>query len=300
MLILDYKQQEALRKRKARKLKRIKDPVQAERNFRLRLGNLWTTVLLPATQRIQTMVRDKATPAELAEFIESVIERADMQYDIQSQDIIWRWQSAMDRDTRAGLMQGLKEALGVDINAILDAPEIRDALSVGAMEAVNLIKSIPQKYLGDVTKAITDNFTGKPLPEGRTLLQQIQKIGQVTEKRAKLIARDQTKKMSANLNRVRQESIGIDTYIWRTAKDERVAGNPKAPNTNDAHGNHYAMEGVYCRWDDPTVYSTDKGKTWKQRKSEMPKAHPGVEILCRCSSEAVIDIDKILANVRES
>jgi uncharacterized protein with gpF-like domain len=300
MLILDYKQQEALRKRKARKLKRIKDPVQAERNFRLRLGNLWTTVLLPATQRIQTMVRDKATPAELAEFIESVIERADMQYDIQSQDIIWRWQSAMDRDTRAGLMQGLKEALGVDINAILDAPEIKDALSVGAMGAANLIKSIPQKYLGDVTKAITDNFTGKPLPEGRTLLQQIQKIGQVTEKRAKLIARDQTKKMSANLNRVRQESIGIDTYIWRTAKDERVAGNPKAPSVSPAHGDHHAMEGVYCRWDDPTVYSTDKGKTWKQRKSGMPKVHPGVEILCRCSSEAVIDIDKILANVRES
>ena len=114
--------------------------------------------------------------------------------------------------------------------------------------------------------------------------------------RAKLIARDQTKKLNSNLNQARQQSVGITLYIWKTVRDERVVGRPGGlyPQGNKAHGNHYVMEGLYCRWDDSTVYSEDRGETWKKRQAEMPQTHPGQDIQCRCHAAPVVDIDQIL------
>jgi len=39
------------------------------------------------------------------------------------------------------------------------------------------------------------------------------------------------------------------------------------------------MEGIVCKWADPTVYSDYGGKTWKKRTKDMPKVHPGEEML---------------------
>jgi len=75
-------------------------------------------------------------------------------------------------------------------------------------------------------------------------------------------------------------------------------GNPAGqyPGWNDKHMDHYVMDGLYCRWDDPTVFSTDEGKSWRKRTGKMPKNHPADDILCRCYTEAVMDLDKILAH----
>jgi len=102
--------------------------------------------------------------------------------------------------------------------------------------------------------------------------------------------------VSSSLNQYRQTSIGISEYIWRNVRDQRVVGNPsgKYPTGSSAHHDHWIMEGLLCRWNDPTVYSKDGGRTWLKRTSDMPKAHPGEEILCRCSAEAVIDVKKII------
>lgn len=58
-------------------------------------------------------------------------------------------------------------------------------------------------------------------------------------KRAALIARDQTLKLYGNLARIRQTSVGISSYTWRTARDERV--RPV----------HADREGEIFSWDDP-------------------------------------------------
>ena len=36
------------------------------------------------------------------------------------------------------------------------------------------------------------------------------------------LTRDQTQKMNANLNEIRQRDLGVTQYIWRTSEDERV------------------------------------------------------------------------------
>jgi uncharacterized protein with gpF-like domain len=122
----------------------------------------------------------------------------------------------------------------------------------------------------------------------------------VSKNRAKLIARDQTSKLTGLVNQTRQQSIGIEAYIWRTVKDQRVVGNPggKYPEGNKAHGDHHMMEGVWCKWDDPTVFSRDGGKTWIKRPAQAPKSSPGQDIQCRCHAEPVIDTKKIMECVK--
>lgn len=83
---------------------------------------------------------------------------------------------------------------------------------------------------------------------------------EVSRNRARLIARDQVNKLNGSLTRMRQKSLGIDEYIWRTSRDERVRAS------------HLELEGRKFSWDDPPAIG-----------------HPGQPILCRCSAEPVIE-----------
>jgi SPP1 gp7 family putative phage head morphogenesis protein len=97
----------------------------------------------------------------------------------------------------------------------------------------------------------------------------------VTEERARVIARDQVGKLNGQLTELRQRQAGVTTYYWRTSRDERV---------REAHD---VLEGMLCRWDDPTVYSDDGGATWKPRSAIGAfEGQPGGEFQCRCSAES--------------
>lgn len=102
----------------------------------------------------------------------------------------------------------------------------------------------------------------------------------ISTRRAAIIARDQTAKLNANLSQGRMEQAGIETYIWSTSMDERVRGLPGGKYAN-AVPSHYLMEGLICRWDDPTKYRNVSGE-WVARPMGAPLLHPGQDIMCRC------------------
>jgi uncharacterized protein with gpF-like domain len=296
-IILDEKSLSRMRRGvRAKRLKIAPPKTKAERELFKRMNLLWNEVLFPATERIQKMVDENAPAEDVADLIEEVLREAQDAYRIVSDDIIWRWRASMDGDTRAAFTSGLRTSLGVDISAFVDTPEMQLVLQGATLEASQLIKTIPGDYLGAVAEAVADNYVGKPLPEGRSLLDQIQHLGDVSQNRAKLIARDQTNKLVGSVNQARQQSIGIETYRWRTVRDQRVVGRPggRYPEGNKVHGNHYKMEGMLCKWDDSTKLSRDGGATWVRRDADMPQTHPGQDIQCRCHPEPVIDVKKIL------
>jgi hypothetical protein len=116
----------------------------------------------------------------------------------------------------------------------------------------------------------------------RHLMDEIKKIDStMKDSRANLIARDQIGKLNSMATQARMQSVGLNMYIWETAHDECVRGAPggKYPN---ARPSHYLMDGLLCRWDDPTVYSADGGKKWIARPEGATLAHPGMDINCRC------------------
>lgn len=97
-----------------------------------------------------------------------------------------------------------------------------------------------------------------------------------TNGQIKLIARTETSKAATALVEARSHDLGLNWYIWRTAKDgDRVRKS------------HQIMEGVICRWDDPPDPEALAGL-----KSYGPY-HPGGFPNCRCIAIPIISIRDI-------
>lgn len=161
------------------------------------------------------------------------------------------------------LADEIRRTIGVDVLAIFrsDAGLLR-AMTAATKENVALMKSIPEQYFGRVYSTITKGWVSGLRWE--SLVEQVQRDGDITENRAKLIARDQTSKMNAAFNRERQQQVGIERYEWSTSRDERVRES------------HAAMDGKTCEWANPPIVDGEP-------------VHAGEGINCRCTALPIVD-----------
>lgn len=272
--------------------KAVNDPKKIEMDARRRLKNLTEPVQLELEGIIENM-RGKSA-RQVGEELEGVRRRYNFQIETVADTIASSWVNSVNQYNKDKFMSYMRKVLGINIGAIVDEA-MKDQLDVMMMESASYIKTIPDYLVGKVAQRVLQHYKGEPMPENRTLRQQIREEFKVSDGRAKVLARDQTSKMNTSISAIRQTNLGIDTYIWKTVEDERVVGRPggKYPKITKLHRNHWMMQGLLCKWDDPTVYSDDKGKTWKKRLQQMPQNHPGVDIMCRCRAAPYIDIEKL-------
>lgn len=163
------------------------------------------------------------------------------------------------------LTAAVQRSLGIDLRQVLaDKSDVTDELARSRRANVELIQSIPSQYFDKIDDAIDEHWTEESSFDD--LADRIEEIGDVTESRAALIARDQTSKMNSSFNRVRQTSIGIQQYEWQTAQDERVRDS------------HAELDGQTFDWDNPPVVDGEV-------------ANPGEPINCRCIAAPVVDLD---------
>jgi uncharacterized protein with gpF-like domain len=275
----------------------IDEPKSAEWEARRTLTNMIDPMAKEVEQILEEM-RD-SSPNEIGQALDGVRKQYEFNFE-QAADLVARnWVDRVNDLNRRRTMESLRKALGIDVAGIISEDMTKD-LDIMRYEAAHLIKTIPQEYMFRVADRVLQAYKGLPMPENRTLQAQIKEEFKVSKGRAKVIARDQTSKMNTSMSAIRQQNIGITMYIWRTVKDRRVVGTPggmyKYNPKNQMHKNHYIMEGVLCRWDDSTVYSRDNGQTWIPRSAEMPKNHPGTDIMCRCHAAPFIDIKTFKAN----
>lgn len=132
---------------------------------------------------------------------------------------------------------------------------------------VDLITSLPREAARRVQEIATGTlFSGARSDE---LRREILRTGDVTESRARLIARTETSRAAASLMQARAQHVGSDGYIWRTVKDFRVRHS------------HEHMEGQFVKWDDPPTLDNLTG-------------HAGCLPNCRCWAEPVLpDIEDL-------
>lgn len=99
--------------------------------------------------------------------------------------------------------------------------------------------------------------------------------------RAKLIAADQVGKLTAILTEKRATAVGMDTYTWNTAMDERVRGNPTGlyPTAKPSHWGAQSKVGIYGKGD---VWVVDGKQV--PRGANDPIGAPGTPIRCRCTA----------------
>lgn len=272
----------------------IKDPKKIEYDARRTLKAISAPVKKDIMTLIESMREKNLDAATTGRSLDNIKRRYEAQFDMIAPVISERWVGSINKYNREETMETLRRALGIDVGTII-SEDMKEDLDIMMYEAAMYIKTIPSELVLKVADRVLQHYKGIPMPENRTLARQIKEEFKISDNKSKVIARDQTAKMNCSLAALRQKEVGIDKYIWETSGDRRVVGTPGGLYTkiNDKHKNHYAMSGLVCRWDDPTVYSDDKGKTWKKRTAEMPHNHPGDDIQCRCRAAPYIDISEL-------
>ncbi len=168
----------------------------------------------------------------------------------------------------------IKSTLGV--NPIQNDVLLQTRLKAFAQQNANLITSIPQQALKDV-----EGIATRGLMNGKTVREMEREIREKfnsTRARARLIARDQTGKLNAQLTEVRQTRIGINEYVWNSVDDERVRAS------------HTVLDGKICKWEDDTVYREPGSDKWLKRSSIGGYiGTPGSDYQCRCFAEPILE-----------
>ena len=277
------------------KAKPVKDPKRIEWAARRTLERLSQPIKDEINMVMeQIQINPYMTPAEVGRRLDEIKRKYQTQFDSLAPEVAEGWLNEINQYNRDKTMETLRQALGIDVGTVINE-NIKKDLDMMMYEAAMYIKTIPNEMVLRVADRVLQHYKGIPMPENRTLIGQIREEFKVSDGRAKVLARDQTAKMNCSISALRQQAVGIDKYIWETSKDKRVVGTPGGlyTKTTKLHKNHYKMEGLMCRWDDPTVYSIDKGKTWLKRTEDMPHNHPGDDILCRCRPAPYIDIEEL-------
>lgn len=164
-------------------------------------------------------------------------------------------QKAIERHDQKNLVRDALGDLSDDEKAFMNAKLV---------ENISLIKSIGDEYLNKVQDAVyRAKTTGMSTKDLVTQIQAAASEGGITtvsQRRANLIARDQTGSINGQLTKFKQQEAGINNFRWETAEDERV--RPA----------HREIDGKIFSWVDG----------WAG-------VYPGDPIQCRCVATSVFD-----------
>ncbi|MFT0547484.1 phage minor head protein [Allopusillimonas ginsengisoli] len=177
-----------------------------------------------------------------------------------------RLASGFVRTTLSGIDREQKRSFGIDV--LQNSPKIRASMQAAAIQNANLIKSIPEQYLKNVSNSVLANMRTGLLP--REVAKQLESEYGITQRRAKFIARDQTAKVNGELTKQRQIDAGYQFFKWQTSHDERV----RHSHDEIAKADVGFGVGVY-RWDG--LPTNEHGQ----------KIQPGSDFQCRCYGKPV-------------
>lgn len=267
-----------LRKRRGRLLKPIKPSHKVELWYKTQLLSVVAQLrrvareeLLPELKRLEPLyvkaadglARDAHVPRRS---LETTFSRMAQRFGGIGQTAQRLSDLAVERNAEAvdeRLKTAIKASLSIDISPVLNqSGPILDAMKAATKANIELITSIPDQYFDKLGEAVSKNMEAGMRFED--LAKEVERIGDVTESRAKLIARDQTSKMNGAFNEARQTSLGIDKYQWQTSGDERVRED------------HAENDGKVFSWNDPPDGT----------------GHPGHDVNCRCVAIPYFDLDK--------
>lgn len=133
----------------------------------------------------------------------------------------------------------------------------------------NLKRSI-RDFTEEQTEKLRRKVNRQWLGGGRheSLAEDIQKSYWVSKSKAKFLARQETRLMSAKFQEVRYQSAGVNEYEWTCVTGS--ANHPVRPM-------HKQLNGKICRFDDPPVVN-ERGD----------RKNPGEDFNCRCKARAVV------------
>lgn len=211
--------------------------------------------------RVAKLVAEDASPSQrIQKILADLAKRWIKKFDDSAPDIADAYMRDMFKSTDSAMRAALKAA-GWTVEFKM-TPAMRDAFNASLNENISLIKSIPSQYAQQVEGAVMRSYSaGRDLA---TMTKDIRAIYPVTQRRAELIARDQSNKANAVVNRTRQMELGITKAKWMHSH----GGKEPRQSHVDADG---------------TIYDIAKGC-----KIDGAYISPGELINCRCTSRPIL------------
>lgn len=154
-----------------------------------------------------------------------------------------------------------KRSFGIDVYG--NSQQITQYLEGATAQNARLIQSIPENYLSQVSNIVLGNMRAGL--RSSEIVEQLTRQFDITKRRAKFIARDQTAKVNGEISKQRQIDAGFEYFKWIDADDSRVRHRHRViANAETEYGT-----GVY-KWSDLPL--SDDGV----------KIQPGSDYNCRC------------------
>lgn len=212
-----------------------------------------------------------AMDASLADTANSVIERLmakfTVLFDRLADPLSTQMVGATNRDSEHGMQASLKD-IGTRLT-ITPTDKTKEIVDAAAQESAGLIKRTPQKYLpeiqGDVMRSIT---TGNGLAD---LVPALEKKEVSVKNWASNVAKDQTRKVYNNLNKVRAQDAGAEEYEWVHS------GGSNKPRKYHLDRTPAGLNGRICRFDDPPIIDEKTGE----------RGIPGQLPYCGCTMRVI-------------
>ena len=153
----------------------------------------------------------------------------------------------------------MSSALGVNITPFMADLGVQGTMTQAITRNAALIRTIPAKFHARFMSQLTILSANTPFDEAELskVINQTYKLSGYDLRR---LTRDQTSKLNGELNRARQEQVGVREYVWSSSGDGRVRPS------------HVANDGLTFSWQNPPAGT----------------GHPGEDIQCRCVALAVL------------
>lgn len=179
-----------------------------------------------------------------------------------------------DRASSGTLHSSLKELSGgLSLKTSVITGPMKEVMAAQIAENVTLIKSISAKYQDQVQGAVMRSITtGNGLAD---LVPAIMKYDDMTIRRARFIADDQTKKAMSNLNAERMRKLGVQKYTWIHS------GGGREPREL-----HLSLDSKIFSLDEPPIiqYATGTQPEVRGKPGDLPN--------CRCVMAPVISFEE--------
>ena len=181
-----------------------------------------------------------------------------------SRKIIEQWIKKARKSTDKNIREVLFKMAGKEISLTYDK-SFDEALKLIIERNVQLIKNVSSQTITNIENIVYDGMT---TGEGWYGIQKsLYHQREVSAKRVKLIARDQTAKANQALSELTQREAGIKFFMWRTAQDERVS---------TGYGGHKQLNNKIYKWGETENYPIIDSYGNRGLPSQRPN--------CRCQA----------------
>jgi SPP1 gp7 family putative phage head morphogenesis protein len=156
----------------------------------------------------------------------------------------------------------LGKDIGRELRKEIQTAPTGDFLQLFLREQVHLITSLPLDAADRVHRLTVEGMMGSK--RASEVAAEILETGDVTESRARLIARTEIARTASGLTMARAQHVGSTHYVWRTSGD------------TDVRTSHKEMDGKIVPWVLPPMLS------------DGTRTHAGMIYNCRCYAEPIL------------